>query len=110
MYSMKLFLSMILALLNACAPSQAILHLANPGGPASEAQEMSASSAISSELRAMAAKGQLGNKPGSAGDREPVKRLYESAGFAPLWIKADQPTSQAAYLIETPQRTESQRL
>jgi L,D-transpeptidase YcbB len=101
MHSMKLFLSMILTWLSACAPSQAILHLAYPGGPASETQEISGSSAISSELRAMAAKGQLGKNPASAGDREQVKRLYESANFAPLWIKGDQPTSQATYLIES---------
>jgi hypothetical protein len=101
MYSMKLFLSMILTCLNACAPSQAMLHRANPGGPASEAQEVSSSSAISSQLRAMAAKGQLGNDLGSAGFREQIKRLYESTNFVPLWIKGDQPTSQATYLIET---------
>jgi L,D-transpeptidase YcbB len=101
MHSMKVFLSMILTWLSACAPSQAILHLAYPGGPASETQEISGSSAISSELRAMAAKGQLGKNPASAGDREQVKRLYESANFAPLWIKGDQPTSQATYLIES---------
>jgi murein L,D-transpeptidase YcbB/YkuD len=101
MYSMKLFLSMLLTCLNACPPSQAMLHLTNPGGPASEAQEVSSSSAISSQLRAKAAKGQLGNDLGSAGYREQIKTLYESANFVPLWIKRDQPTSQATYLIET---------
>ena len=100
MYSMKLFLSMILTCLNACAPSQSMLHLANPGGPASNTQEVSSSSAISSELRGMAAKGQLGNNLSTAGYREQIKRLYESANFAPLWIKGDEPTSQATYLIE----------
>jgi hypothetical protein len=44
--SMKLFLSMLLTCLNAYAPSEAMLHLTNPGGPASEAQEVSNSSAI----------------------------------------------------------------
>ena len=100
MYSTKLFLSMILSCLTACAPSQAMPHLANPGGPASKTEEVSSSSAISSELRGMAAKGHLGNNLGSAGYREQIKRLYESANFAPLWIKGDQPTSQATSLIE----------
>ncbi len=94
MYSMKLFLSMILTCLNTCAPSQSMLHLANPGAPASNTP-----SAISSELRALAAKGQLGNNLGSAAYREQIKRLYESANFAPLWIHGDQPTSQATSLI-----------
>jgi L,D-transpeptidase YcbB len=80
-------------------PSQTMLYLANPGGPASNTQEVSSSSALSAELRAMAAKGQLGN--GSAGHRQQIKRLYDSANFAPLWTNGDQPTSQATYLIET---------
>jgi murein L,D-transpeptidase YcbB/YkuD len=101
MYSMNLFLSMILTCLNVCAPSQTMLRLASLGGPASKTQEVSSSSAISSELRGMAAKGQLGNNLGSAGYREQIKRLYESATFVPLWIKGDEPTSQATYLIET---------
>jgi L,D-transpeptidase YcbB len=101
MYSMKLFFSMILTCLNVCAPSQTMLHLASLGGPASNNQEVSSSSAISSELRGMAAKGQLGSNLGSAGFREQIKRLYESASFVPLWIKGDEPTSQATYLIET---------
>ncbi len=101
MYPMKVFLSMILACLSVCVPRQAILHLANLSGLASNAQEVSSSSAISSELRAMAAKGQLGNKPGFAGYREQIKRLYASANFAPLWINDDQPTSQATSLLET---------
>jgi L,D-transpeptidase YcbB len=96
---MKLFLSMILTCLNGCAPSQSMLYLANPGVPASNTQEVSSSAAISSELRAMAAKGQLGNNLGSAGYREQIKRLYESANFAPLWINGDQPTSQATSLV-----------
>jgi L,D-transpeptidase YcbB len=100
-YSMKLFLLMTLAYLNVCAPSQTILHLANPGGPASKTLELSGSSAISSELRAMAARGQLGNHLGYAEYREQIKRLYESANFVPLWINGDQPTPQATYLIET---------
>jgi murein L,D-transpeptidase YcbB/YkuD len=100
MYSMKLLLSMILTCLNACAPSQNTLPLADRGGPASETQESSGASAISSELGAMAAKGQLGNSRGSAAYREQVKRLYESAHFVPLWIKGGEPTSQATYLME----------
>ena len=91
MYSLSLFLSMILTCLNVCGPRRTMLHLG---------QEVSSSSAISSELRSMAAKGQLGNNLGSAGNREQIKRLYESANFVPLWIKDDQPTSQATSLIE----------
>ena len=94
MYSTKLFLSMILTCLTTCAPSQSMLHFSNPGAPASNTP-----SAISSELRALAAKGQLGNNLGSAAYREQIKRLYESANFAPLWINGDQPTSQATSLI-----------
>ena len=99
MYSMKLFFLMMLGCLKVCVSSQSMLYLANPGGPASNTQEVSSSSALSSELRAMAANGQLGN--GSAEHREQIKRLYESANFAPLWINGDQPTSQATYLVET---------
>jgi L,D-transpeptidase YcbB len=91
MYLLSLLLSMILTCLNVCGPRRTMLHLG---------QEVSSSSAISSELRSMAAKGQLGNNLGSAGNREQIKRLYESANFVPLWIKDDQPTSQATSLIE----------
>ncbi len=63
------------------------------------AQKTAVSSALSSELQAIVAKGQLGNKLSSAGYREQIKTLYESSNFAPLWIKNDQPTSQATYLI-----------
>jgi L,D-transpeptidase YcbB len=97
---MMLLLSMILTCLNVCAPGQTMLHLANLGEAASKTQEVSGSSAISSELRVMAAKGQLGNVLGSAGYRDQIKRLYESTNFAPLWIKGDQPTPQATYVIE----------
>jgi murein L,D-transpeptidase YcbB/YkuD len=100
MYSMKLLLSIILTALNACAPSQNVLPLADGGGPASETQESSPAPAISSELRAMAAKGQLGNSRGPGAYREQVKKLYESAQFVPLWIKGGEPTPQATYLIE----------
>jgi murein L,D-transpeptidase YcbB/YkuD len=99
-HSMKLLLSIILTALTAGAPSQAMLALGNSGGPASKAQEVASSSAISSELRRMAAKGELGKNPGSAQYREPIKRLYESANFAPLWISNDGPTQQATSLIE----------
>ena len=91
MYSLSLFLSIILTCQNVCGPRRTMLHLG---------QEVSSSSAISSELRSMAAKGQLGNNLGAAGNREQIKRLYESANFVPLWIKDDQPTSQATSLIE----------
>jgi L,D-transpeptidase YcbB len=100
MYSMKLLLSMTLTCFNACAPSQNTLPLAGRGGPASETQESPGVPAISSELRAMASKGQLGNSRGSAAYREQVKRLYESAQFVPLWIQGGKPTPQARYLLE----------
>jgi murein L,D-transpeptidase YcbB/YkuD len=64
------------------------------------AQRAAVSSALSLELREMAAKGQLGNNLSSAGYREQIKRLYGSTNFAPLWIKGDGPTPQANYLIE----------
>ncbi|MGC1293503.1 MAG: L,D-transpeptidase family protein [Alloacidobacterium sp.] len=48
----------------------------------------------------MAAKGQLGNNLNTTGYREQIKKLYESANFAPFWIKDDDLTSQATYLIE----------
>jgi L,D-transpeptidase YcbB len=57
-----------------------------------------ASSPLSSELRGVLAKGQV-NKLNSTGYWGQVKTLYESTNFAPLWIKNDEPTSQAAYLI-----------
>jgi murein L,D-transpeptidase YcbB/YkuD len=94
---MSLFLSVILTCLNVCGPRNTMLPLAFLGGTASESQEVS----ISSELRRMAANGQLANNLGSAASREQIKRLYESANFVPLWVKDDRPTSQATYLIET---------
>jgi L,D-transpeptidase YcbB len=98
---MSLFLSVILTCLNVCRPRNTMLHPSYFAGVASESQEVSSSSAISSELRRMAANGQLANNLGSAGHREQIKRLYESANFVPLWVKDDRPTSQATYLIET---------
>ena len=97
MDSMKLLLSMLLACLNLCVPGQAMLYLANLGAPASNTQEVSGSSDLSSELRAMAAK--RGNNLASPGNREQIKKLYESANFTPLWINGDQPTPQATSLI-----------
>ena len=82
---MKLLSSMILICLSVCATPQTLLH-------ASESKE------VSSELRQMAAKGQLGS---NVGYREQIKRLYESANFVPLWVKDNQPTPQATHLIET---------
>ena len=64
------------------------------------APKTAVSSSLSSELREMVAKGQLGNNLTSTGYREQIKTLYESTNFAPLWIKNDEPTSQATYLIE----------
>ena len=99
MYSSKLLLLSILICLNGSGPSQVMLPsagLTTLNKPAGAAD----SSAISAELRGMAAKGQLGNNLSTTGYREQIKRLYESANFAPLWIKGDEPTSQATYLIE----------
>ena len=90
MYSRELLFSLVLIGLNGTASSQVL----------SQPADATASSAISSELRGMAAKGQLGNNLNTAGYREQIKKLYESANFAPLWIKGDEPTSQARYLIE----------
>ena len=98
MYSRKLLVSLILICFHGGGSSKFWL-------PATGLliQNVSAdaavSSAIAAELRGMLAKGQLGNNLSSAGYREQVKRLYEAASFAPLWIKDDQPTSQATYLI-----------
>src|ERR1700753_1310383 len=100
MDSMRLFVSMVFACLSACTPNHGLLYLTDPAIRAAVAQEVSSPSALSAELRAMAAAGQLGNKLGAPGDREQIKKLYESAGFTPLWISKDQPTSQAASLID----------
>jgi L,D-transpeptidase YcbB len=99
MYSRKLLLSAILICLNGSGSSSIAL-------PSSglftwnETADTAVSSAVSSELRGMAAKGQLGNNLNTTGYREQIKRLYESTNFAPLWTKEDAPTSQATYLIE----------
>ena len=65
-----------------------------------EPADAAVSSAISAELRGMAAKGQLGNNLSTTGYREQIKRVYESTNFEPLWIRGNEPTSQATYLIE----------
>ena len=65
-----------------------------------ESADAAVSSAISAELRGMASKGQLGNNLSTTGYREQIKTIYESANFVSLWIKGDEPTSQAMYLIE----------
>jgi L,D-transpeptidase YcbB len=99
MYFGKLVLPAILVCLIGRGSSQVLLPSAGLfmlNKPADAA----VSSAISSELRGMAAKGQLGNNLSTTGYREQIKRLYESANFAPLWIKGDEPTSQATYLID----------
>jgi L,D-transpeptidase YcbB len=101
MHSSMLFLSIVLACLHVCGPHRLMLRLSNVDGTVARAQEASGSPTTSSELRAMAAKGQLGTKLGSSGYQEQIKKLYESANFVPLWIKDNQPTSQATYLIET---------
>ena len=100
MYSRKLVLSAILICIGGSGSSQVMLPSA--GLPIlSQPADAAVSSAVSSELREMAAKGQLGNNLNTAGYREQIKRLYESTNFAPLWIKSGEPTSQATYLIES---------
>ena len=99
MYSTKLLLLSILICLNGGGSSQVMLPAAGLS-ILNEATDATAPSAITSELRGMAAKGQLGNNLNTVGYREQIKKLYESVNFAPLWIKGDEPTSQATYLIE----------
>jgi L,D-transpeptidase YcbB len=100
MYSVDSFLSMTLACLNVFAPNWTMLPLVHSGAPGMQTQEVSGSSAISSDLRAMAAKAQLGSNLGSTGYQQQIKKLYDSVNFAPLWIRGDEPTSQATSLIE----------
>lgn len=69
------------------------------GAQTGDTPKNAVSSALSSEVRGMATKRTLGNLS-ITGYQDQIKRLYESANFAPLWIKGDEPTSQAAYLIE----------
>ena len=99
MYLRKSLLSAILICLHGTGFSQ-VLHSAAALSTSNEPADAAASSAVSSELRGMAAKGQLGNNLNTTGYREQIKRLYESTNFASLWIKGDEPTSQATYLIE----------
>jgi L,D-transpeptidase YcbB len=70
------------------------------GAQTDNAKKTAVSSALSSELRGIATRRQLGNSLSTTGYQEQIKRLYESANFAPLWIKSDEPTSQATYLID----------
>ena len=94
MYLRKSLLSAILICLHGTGFSQVLLSSAALS-TSNEPADAAVSSAVSSELRAMAAKGQLGNHLNNTGYREQIKRLYESTNFAPLWIKGDEPTSQA---------------
>jgi L,D-transpeptidase YcbB len=99
MYSKKLLLSAILICFCGSGSSEALLlsaGLSTLNAPAQAA----VSSPLSSELRGMVTKGQFGNNLNSVGYREQITSLYESTNFAPLWIKGDEPTSQATYLIE----------
>jgi murein L,D-transpeptidase YcbB/YkuD len=66
----------------------------------SNAPKNDVSSALSSEVRGVATKQKLGNNLSITGYQDQIKRFYESANFAPVWIKGDQLTSQATYLIE----------
>jgi murein L,D-transpeptidase YcbB/YkuD len=99
MYSRKLLVSLILICFHGGGSSKLWFPSTGLFLPNASA-DAAVSSAIATELRGMAAKGQLGNNPSSAGYREQIKRLYEAVNFAPLWIKDDQPTPQATYLIE----------
>jgi murein L,D-transpeptidase YcbB/YkuD len=56
-------------------------------------------SPIATELRAFVAKGQYG-KLSVTGYTDHVKRLYTSTDYAPIWLKTDVPTPQAASLME----------
>ena len=99
MYLRKSLLSAILICLHGTGSSQILLSSAALS-TLNETADATVSSEVSSELRAMAARGQLGNGLSNAGYREQIKRLYESTNFAPVWVKGDVPTSQATYLIE----------
>jgi murein L,D-transpeptidase YcbB/YkuD len=70
------------------------------GAQTGNAQTNDVSSALSSEVRGIATKQKLGNNLSITGYQDQIKRLYESANSAPVWIKGDQPTPQATYLIE----------
>jgi murein L,D-transpeptidase YcbB/YkuD len=48
----------------------------------------------------LSTKQKLGNILSITGYQDHIKRLYESANFAPLWIRGDALTPQATYLIE----------
>ena len=72
--------------------------LDSAGAQTNDPPKNAVSSALSSEVRGLATKRTLGNLS-ITGYQDQIKRLYESANFAPLWIKNDEPTSQAAYLI-----------
>jgi murein L,D-transpeptidase YcbB/YkuD len=63
-------------------------------------QKDTASSTVSSELRAIVSKKQVEGNRSFAQYSGQVRVLYESTNFAPLWLKADEPTSQATYLVE----------
>ena len=99
MYSRKLLLSAILICLDGSGSSQIMFPLTGLS-ILNEPADAAVSSAISAELRGMAAKGQLGNNLSTTGYREQIKRVYESTNFEPLWIRGNEPTSQATYLIE----------
>jgi murein L,D-transpeptidase YcbB/YkuD len=70
------------------------------GAQTGNAPKNDVSSALSSEARALATKQRLGNNLSITGYQDQIKRLYEFANFAPLWIKGDELTAQATYLIE----------
>ena len=76
------------------------IYLDFAGAQTSDPPKNAVSSALSFEVRGIAAKRKLGNL-NITGYQGQIKKLYESANFSPLWLKRDEPTSQAAYLIET---------
>lgn len=67
----------------------------------SDAQKNDVSSAVSAEVRGIPTKQKLGNNLSISGYQDQIKKLYESANFASLWIKGNELTPQATYLIET---------
>jgi L,D-transpeptidase YcbB len=71
-----------------------------PGTKTGYAQNSDVSSALSSEVRGLATKQKLGNNLSITGYQDHIRRFYESANFAPVWIKANELTPQATYLLE----------
>jgi murein L,D-transpeptidase YcbB/YkuD len=110
MYSKEFFLSMILICFSGSGWVGAALSSAHFSAANGVAVQAKADSAISSELRGLVAKGQFGDGLNSVGYPDHVKRLYESTNFEPLWLKGDEPTPQAMYLVEVLSRSRQKGL